>query len=142
MSQIQIDNTIQLIYKTMKQRVYDWLKGQGLCPNMDGDRIAFKYQMKNYVFFFDSEDKNFIQLCLPGIFDWNTDNYFDVLKAMDEVNIGRKVIKAGIIGDSVWLFFEVLLDESPEFDDIIPRGMQMLAGGQDFFYNKLKEICK
>lgn len=124
----------------MKQRIFDWLKAQGLCPNMDDGPIAFKYQMKNFVFFFDEDDKNFLQLCLPGIFDWNDENLFEVMKAMDAVNIGRKVVKAGIIGDSVWLFFEVLLDESPEFDDIIPRGMQMLLGSQDTFYEKLEEM--
>lgn len=124
----------------MKQRIYDWLRAQGLCPKMDEGSISFKYQMKNYVFFFDADDQNFLQLCLPGIFDSNDENLFAVLKAMDAVNVGRKVIKAGIINDSVWLFFEVLLDESPVFDDILPRGMQMLAGGQEVFYEKLEEM--
>lgn len=124
----------------MKQRIFDWLRAQGLCPNMDDGPISFKYQMKNFVFFFDEDDKNFLQLCLPGIFNWNDENQFAVLKAMDAVNTGRKVIKAGIIGDSVWLFFEQLLDETPVFDDIIPRGMQMLLGGQDTFYEKLEEM--
>jgi hypothetical protein len=124
----------------MKQRVFEWLKSQGLCPSMDDNAIHFKYQMKNFIYFADDDDQNFFQLCLPGIFDWNDENIFAVLKAMNEVNIGRKVIKAGTIGDSVWLFFEVLLDESPEFDDIIPRGMQMLLGSQDCFYEKLNEM--
>ena len=124
----------------MKQRVFEWLKSQGLCPSMDDNAIHFKYQMKNFIYFADDDDQNFFQLCLPGIFDWNDENIFAVLKAMNEVNIGRKVIKAGTIGDSVWLFFEVLLDDSPEFEDIIPRGLGMLLGGQEFFYDKLREM--
>ena len=125
----------------MKQKVYDWLKSQGLCPKMDeGNAVEFKYQMRTFVFFFDEDDKNFIQLCLPSIFDWNEENHYALLKAMDAVNTVRKVVKAGAIGDSVWLFFEVLLDESPEFDDIIPRGMQMLLGSQECFYEKLNEM--
>lgn len=124
----------------MKQRIYDWLKSQGLCPTMEDNAITFKYQMKNFVYFADDEDQNFFQLCLPGIFDWNDENLEAVLKAINEVNIGRKVIKGGTIGDSVWLFFEVLLDESPEFEDIIPRGLGMLLGGQEFFYDKLREM--
>lgn len=124
----------------MKQRIFDWLKSQGLCPSMDDNTITFKYQMKNFVYFADDDDQNFFQLCLPGIFDWNDENLEAVLKAINEVNIGRKVIKGGTIGDSVWLFFEVLLDESPEFEDIIPRGLGMLLGGQEFFYDKLREM--
>lgn len=124
----------------MKQRIFDWLKSQGLCPSMDDNTITFKYQMKSFVYFADDDDQNFFQLCLPGIFDWNDENLEAVLKAINEVNIGRKVIKGGTIGDSVWLFFEVLLDESPEFEDIIPRGLGMLLGGQEFFYDKLREM--
>lgn len=124
----------------MKQRIFDWLKAQGLCPSMDEGAISFKYQMRNFVFFLDEDDQNFLQLCLPGIFDWNDENQFAVLKAMDALNTGRKVIKSGTVGDSVWLFFEVLLDETPVFDDIIPRGMQMLTQGQEFFYDKLREM--
>ena len=65
----------------MKQRVFEWLKSQGLCPSMDDNAIHFKYQMKNFIYFADDEDQNFFQLCLPGIFDWNDENLFAVLKA-------------------------------------------------------------
>ena len=59
----------------MKQQFFDWLKRQGLCPEMDGDAIYFKYQMKNFVYYGDSEDSEFFQLCLPGIYDVTNDNF-------------------------------------------------------------------
>ena len=123
----------------MKQQFFDWLKRQGLCPEMDGDAIYFKYQMKNFVYYADSEDSEFFQLCLPGIYDVTNDNFAQVYMALNDVATGRKVVKAGVVKDSVWIFFEVLLDGSPVLDDIVPRGINMLTGAQEFFYEKIKQ---
>ena len=52
-----------------------------------------------------------------------------------------KVIKASIFGETnVWLFFEQLLDSTPVFNDIIPRGINILLAGQQKFFNALKEL--
>ena len=45
-----------------------------------------------------------------------------------------KVVKATIFNDEVWLFFENILDNSPEVGDIIRRALSTLQGARHKFY--------
>ena len=125
----------------MKQRVFEWLKSQGLCPSMDDNAIHFKYQMKNFIFWKNDDDSGFFQLIMPGIFDVNEENINTVLRATNKVNCDLKVAKANVMnGESVWLFFEILIDGTPVFEDLVPRALDILLGAQAAFYKSLQEV--
>lgn len=122
------------------EKVLEFLKQQGFCPEVDSDdgNILFKYQMKNFLFINNDEDELFFQLILPGIFDITEENRELVLDAINKVNVSVKVIKCCIINDEVWIFFENLLDSSPEVSDIIPRALNILQGAQLEFYTHIE----
>lgn len=122
------------------EKVLEFLKQQGFCPEVDSDdgSILFKYQMKNFLFINNDEDELFFQLILPGIFDITEENSELVLDAINKVNVSVKVIKCCIINDEVWIFFENLLDSSPEVSDIIPRALNILQGAQLEFYKHIE----
>lgn len=122
------------------EKVLEFLKQQGFCPEIDSDdgNILFKYQMKNFLFVNNDEDELFFQLILPGIFDITEENRELVLDAINKVNVSVKVIKCCIINDEVWIFFENLLDSSPEVSDIIPRALNILQGAQLEFYKHIE----
>jgi hypothetical protein len=122
------------------EKVLEFLKQQGFCPEVDSDdgNILFKYQMKNFLFINNDEDELFFQLILPGIFDITEENRELVLDAINKVNVSVKVIKCCIINDEVWIFFENLLDSSPEVSDIIPRALNILQGAQLEFYKHIE----
>ena len=94
--------------------------------------------MKNFLFINNDEDELFFQLILPGIFDITEENRELVLDAINKVNVSVKVIKCCIINDEVWIFFENLLDSSPEVSDIIPRALNILQGAQLEFYKHIE----
>ena len=121
------------------ERVLDFLKKQGFCPEIDPDNgnIVFKYQMRNYVFINNDEDENFFQLALPGIMDVTEDNRELLLEACNKTSFEIKVIKCCIPRNDVWVFFENLLDSSPEVEDIIPRALAILQGAQQQFYKNM-----
>ena len=119
--------------------VMNFLRQQGFCPEVDEDNgnILFKYQMANFLFINNDEDEEFFQLLMPGIYDVTDDNRDVVLEAANKVNHSIKVVKACVVNDSVWLFFENLLDHTPEVDDIIPRALAILQGAHQHFYQEI-----
>lgn len=121
------------------EMVINFLRQQGFCPEVDEDNgnILFKYQMANFIFINNDEDEEFFQLLMPGIYDVTDDNRDMVLEAANKVNQSIKVVKACVIGDNVWLFFENLLDHTPEVEDIIPRALAILNGARQHFYQEI-----
>lgn len=119
--------------------IFDYLKGQGFLPEKTEYGIAFKFQMMNFIILKDDDDQSFLQLVMPGIYDVTEDTMVDVLIACNKVNNSLKVAKIVVNDDSVWVLYEIIIDSTPEYDDLIPRGLQTLMHGREAFYSALKE---
>ena len=125
----------------MMTKVFDYLKQQGLVPTEEEFGISFKYQMADFLILSDDDDQQFFRLAMPGIYSCTPENRLETLEAINVTNNDMKVIKASIFGETnVWLFFEQLLDSTPVFNDINPRGINILLAGQQKFFNALKEL--
>ena len=125
----------------MMTKVFDYLKQQGLVPTEEEFGISFKYQMADFLILSDDDDQQFFRLAMPGIYSCTPENRLETLEAINVTNNDMKVIKASIFGETnVWLFFEQLLDSTPVFNDIIPRGINILLAGQQKFFNALNEL--
>ena len=125
----------------MMTKVFDYLKQQGLVPTEEEFGISFKYQMADFLILSDDDDQQFFRLAMPGIYSCTPENRLETLEAINVTNNDMKVIRASIFGETnVWLFFEQLLDSTPVFNDIIPRGINILLAGQQKFFNALKEL--
>lgn len=120
------------------ERVLEFLKTQGFCPEVDEHGgIIFKYQMATFLFINNDEDEEFFQLAMPHIYQVTDDNRDIVLEAANKTNTSMKVTKISVLGDSVWAFFEILLDQSPDVKDIIPRALNILMGARQTLYENL-----
>ena len=105
--------------------VFNYLKSQGLAPEFDDrNNIWFKYQMRNFLFFNNDEDNQFINLTMPRIYD-----------VTDETT---KVVKLTVAGDSVWCATEIMMDSTPELDDLLPRLLGILMTSQQKFYKNIE----
>ena len=120
------------------ERVLEFLKTQGFCPEVDEHGgIIFKYQMATFLFINNDEDEEFFQLAMPHIYQVTDDNRDIVLEAANKTNASMKVAKISVLDDSVWAFFEILLDQSPDVKDIIPRALNILMGARQTLYENL-----
>ncbi len=120
------------------ERVLEFLKTQGFCPEVDEHGgIIFKYQMATFLFINNDEDEEFFQLAMPHIYQVTDDNRDIVLEAANKTNTSMKVAKISVLDDSVWAFFEILLDQSPDVKDIIPRALNILMGARQTLYENL-----
>ena len=116
---------------TTQEMIFDYLKVQGLVPEYDEDKdIRFKYQMRNFVVSNYPDDRQFLQIMMPFIFDVTAENRVAALEACNKINLSKKIVKAVVMGEGVFLMTEVLLDETPEPSVMVPR---MLVGAQQSF---------
>lgn len=121
------------------EMVFDYLKRQGLQPEFDDrNNIWFKYQMRNFLYFNNDEDQAFINLTMPRIYDVTDDNRLAVFEAINEVNETTKVVKLTVAGDSVWCATEIMMDSTPELDDLFPRLLGILMTSQQKFYKNIE----
>ena len=117
------------------EMVLDFLRKEGFCPDVqDNGDVVFKYQMSLFLYVNNSEDEEFFQLVMPAICDVTEDNREIMLEAVNKLNFNMKVVKATIYNDEVWLFFENILDNSPEVGDIIRRALSTLQGARHKFH--------
>ena len=122
------------------EAVFNYLRSQGLMPQYD-DRgnIEFKYQMRNFLFFVNDNDAQFFQLTMPSIFEVTDDNRLAALEAMNQINDNTKVIKLTVTKSGyVWESTEIMLDSTPELDDVFPRLLNILLNTQQKFYDLME----
>lgn len=118
-------------------QVFDFLKSQGLQPEMREYGISFMYQMMSFYILKYENDEYFFRLVMPGIMDVDANNRVDVLEACNKVTADMKIAKAYIFENddvkSVWLSTEQILDQDPRFEDIVPRSLRTLMAAHAEF---------
>ncbi len=126
---------------TTQEMIFNYLKDEGFVPGYDEDRdIRFKYQMRTFIVSDYEDDKQFLQIMMPYIFDVTPENRRMTLEACNKINAEKKIVKAAVINNSVFLTTEILLDTTPEPKDFVMRMLDMLLGAQQTFYNVLREM--
>lgn len=125
---------------SIKDQIIDYLANEGLRPQSEEFGIFFRYQMLNFLIRWDEEDDHFIQLAIPNIFDVDDNNRMDVLTVCNSVSAERKVIKCVAVDDGVWVNAEMLLDQTPAYEDILPRAIDMVLQGRSEFYERMRKL--
>lgn len=122
------------------ENVFNYLRNEGLVPRYDDHgNIEFKFQMRNFLFFVNDEDEQFFQLTMPNIFEVTDDNRMAALEAMNQINDTTKVIKLTVTkSNCVWESTEIMLDSTPELDDIFPRLLSILLNTRQQFYDLME----
>lgn len=124
---------------TVKEQLMEFLAKEGFRPQDEDFGIYFRYEMLTFLIHWDADDEQFVKISLPGIFDTDENNRVEALEAANVVNLERKVVKAVIAGDSVWVTAEQLLDSTPNYEDIVPRTLHMLLQARAAFYEAIKK---
>ena len=125
----------------IKEEIKEYLAIEGLRPQEEDFGLFFRYQMINFLIMWDEDDDHFLRMCVPSIFDIDDNNRIDVLEVCNKVNMERKVVKCIASEDNtVWVTSEQLLDQTPVYQDIIPRSIEMLLGARSGFYETLRTL--
>lgn len=126
----------------LNELLLEFLQNEGFRPKVDPDdgEITFKCEGLTYSYFPDDNDQQYFRLMLPAIYDVNEDNKYEVLEAINKVNYDIKVIKLYVVHErSVWAALEILMDTTPEMEDIVPRAISLLRHARRVFYEALED---
>ena len=115
-----------------KEDIGKYLASEGLQPQERDFGYYFRYQMRNFFIEYDQEDEQYLRVIMPGIYEVDENNLVDVLTAANVVDRDRKVVKCFVVAT------ELLIDATPNLEDIVPRALGMLIGAQECFNKALK----
>ena len=126
---------------TTQEMIFDYLKVQGLVPEYDEDKdIRFKYQMRNFVVSNYPDDRQFLQIMMPFIFDVTAENRVSGARSLqqdqpvEEDRQGRRDGRRRFSDDR-----GAAGRDARTFRDG-SRMLDMLVGAQQSFYDTLREM--
>ncbi len=122
------------------EKLEEYLKKEGYLPEMTEFGLQFKSENLDFLSFRDDQDELFLNLFFPQIFEVTEENRQDVLVAIDKANTEVKVAKSSVrFNNAVWVGVEMLLPETYDLGDIVPRALNMMKYYRDVFYHAYAE---
>lgn len=102
---------------------------------LENHYLVFKYQGGGFYICTYEDDPNYLQLVMPDIYRIDN-NRIEVLEAMQKITLDKKLVKAYLDGDDVWLCVDILMDPSSNidfFEEMIRRCFSSLFTSQREF---------
>ena len=99
----------------MKEKILEAFRELGFkLEEEEGMGYCFKYEGLNLLYMYNENDEEFLNIALPGIVEVEDDKMLQICALLEKINSTLKYIKAYMLGNSVWLFYERELIEQRE----------------------------
>lgn len=100
----------------------------------------FYYEDINFLYMYNEDDEDFLNISVPGIYDLEEDNkgHYDALK--EKINSTLKYVKAYTIGNGLWLFYERELLGNEDLEEVIRHMILHLAAALMFARDSIEKI--
>ena len=132
----------------MKEKILEAFRELGFkLEEEEGMGYFFNYEGLNLLYMYNESDEEFLNIALPGIVEVEEDRMLQICALLEKINSTLKYIKAYMVGNSVWLFYERELIEqreqsrtSSDLMTIISRMILHLEAGLVFARKAMAEI--
>jgi hypothetical protein len=125
----------------MKEKILEVFAELGFkLEQMDDFGYGFSYEGTNFIFMLNSDDEEFLNICVPGIYDLEEESPLTFIELMNKINSTLKYIKAYELGKSIWLFYERELFGDEDLMKVISRMILHLEAGLMFSRKAMSEI--
>ena len=99
----------------MKEKILEAFRELGFkLEEEEGMGYCFNYEGLNLLYMYNENDEEFLNIALPGIVEVEEDKMLQICALLEKINSTLKYIKAYMLGNSVWLFYERELIEQRE----------------------------
>ena len=99
----------------MKEKILEAFRDLGFkLEEEEGMGYCFNYEGLNLLYMYNESDEEFLNIALPGIVEVEEDKMLQICALLEKINSTLKYIKAYMLGNSVWLFYERELIEQRE----------------------------
>ena len=125
----------------MKEKILEAFKDLGFkLEEEEGMGYRFKYEGLNLLYMYNENDEEFLNIALPGIVEVEEDKMLQICALLEKINSTLKYIKAYMLGNSVWLFYERELFGEEDLMTVISRMILHLEAGLSFARKAMTEI--
>ena len=129
------------LIETMKEKILEAFAELGFqLEQMDDLGYGFSYEGTNFIFMPNTDDEEFLNICVPGIYDLEEESPLSFIELMNKINSTLKYIKAYELGKSIWLFYERELFGDEDLAKVISRMILHLEAGLMFSRKAMAEI--
>ncbi len=101
---------------------------------------TFNYEGINFLYMYNEDDENFLNISVPGIYDLEENNKEKYEELKEKINSTLKYIKAYTLGDSLWLFYERDLSNNDDLEEVIRCMILHLAAALVFARDTIEEM--
>ena len=106
----------------MKEKILEAFKALGFeMEELEGMGYGFQYEGKHFLYMYNEDDEDFLNISLPGVLDIENENDTTFYQVMDKLNGTLKYVKAYKPNDSMWLFYERELFGDEDLKQILSR---------------------
>lgn len=126
----------------MKRMILKQLRAMGFeLKKMEDIGYVFKHNGLNYVYMPDNEDKHFLRIAVPCLYEVTEENRMAVLVAVNETNLILKYSRMGIMYDNtVWAVYEHYLHATDNLDDLLDTILCVINVMVCIFRDKINEV--
>lgn len=125
----------------MKEKILAAFENLGFnLEDIESLGFSFNYEGINYLYMYNEDDENFLNISVPGIYDLEEDNKenYDALK--EKINSTLKYVKAYTLGKGLWLFYERDLLGNEDLEEVIRHMLLHLAAALMFARDSIEKI--
>ena len=125
----------------MKEKILEAFSNLGFkLEEAEGMGYSFSYEGLNLLYMYNENDEEFFTIALPCIMGVEEDKILRICVLQEKINSSLKYIKAYLLGDSVWLFYERQLMGEEDLETVIPRMILHLEAGLEFARKSMAEL--
>ena len=125
----------------MKEQILEAFRDLGFKLEEDeGMGYSFNYEGLNLLYMYNENDEEFLNIALPGIVEVESDNMLQICALLEKINSSLKYVKAYMLGNSVWLFYEREILGEEDLMTVISRMILHLEAGLAFARKAMTEI--
>ena len=123
----------------MKEQILDAFKALGFeMEEMEGLGYGFQYEGKHYLYMYNEDDEDFLNISIPAVLDLDDENNVGSYQVMDKLNGTLKYVKANKLNDSMWLFYERELFGGEDLKQILSHMILHLETGFYFLHRTME----
>ena len=125
----------------MKEKILAAFENLGFnLEDIESLGFSFNYEGINYLYMYNEDDENFLNISVPSIYDLEKDNKEKNEELKEKINSTLKYVKAYTLGDSLWIFYERDLLGNEDLEEVIRHMILHLAAALMFARDSIEKI--
>ena len=125
----------------MKEKILAAFENLGFnLEDIESLGFSFNYEGINYLYMYNEDDENFLNISVPSIYDLEEDNKEGYNALKEKINSSLKYVKAYTLGKGLWLFYERDLLGNEDLEEVIRHMILHLAAALMFARDSIEKI--